>query len=234
MGFFTRTKYIINSNINAALDKAEDPEKMIKLMAREMEDTLVELKSSLAEKISLKKKIQRDEVYNSDKVAQWTLRAQTAVTKKRDDLAKDALQVKKQFENDLIYLHKEEEHTQQIISETQANVVKLEEKLKEVLQKQKILIHRAAHAVETKRANTLVGETDSNKAILRFDQLENRIERMEAESDIQIQNKPDLESQLMSLEKAEELEKELVQLKAKMKKGNSSEKTGEKDTVQQA
>lgn len=217
MGFFTRTKDIINSNVNAALDKAENPEKMIRLMVREMEDTMVELKSSLAEKISLKSRIEKDLIYSKEKTAQWQNRAEMAVDKGRDDLAKEAIQAKHQFENDAIYLQKESEHTDQIIAETRVNVEKLEEKLEEVIQKQRVLIQRGVHAVEKKRVNRLVRSADSNNAILRFDQMESRIERMEAEAEIS-GPRPTLESEIVSLEKDKALDEEIAALKAKMKK----------------
>lgn len=221
MGFFTRTKDIINSNINAALDKAENPEKMIRLMIREMEDTLVELKSSLAEKLSLKSKIQKDLIHSKDKAAQWQNRAEMAVNKGRDDLAKEAIQVKHQFENDSIYLEKEGEHTEQIIAETRSNVEKLEEKLEEVLQKQRILIQRGVHAYEKKRVNHLVRSADSSNAILRFDQMESRIERMEAEAELS-GPRPNLESEIVSMEKDKELDEEIAALKAKMNKKSAA------------
>lgn len=231
MGFFTRTKDIINSNINAALDKAENPEKMIRLMVREMEDTLVELKSSLAEKLSLKTKIEKDLIYSREKASQWQSRAEIAVEKGRDDLAKEAIQVRQQFENDQIYLEKEGEHTDQIIAETRANVEKLEEKLEEVIQKQRILIQRGVHAVEKKRVNQMVRNADSNNAILRFDQMESRIERMEAEAELS-GPRHNLESEILSLEKSKALDDELAALKAKMgKKAASSTKASPGDEV---
>lgn len=218
MGFFTRTRDIINSNINAALDKAENPEKMIRLMVREMEDTLIELKSSLASKMSLKTKVEKDLVYSKEKVNQWQKRAEMAVSKGRDDLAKEALQAKSQFENDNIYLQKELEHTEQIISETRGNIVKLEEKLEEVHQKERILIQRGMHAVEKKRVNHLVHNADSNQAMIRFDQLESRIERMEAEADVSSIHGSGLENEIAMLEKDQVLEDELSRLKEEMKK----------------
>ena len=97
MGIFTRFTDIISSNINAMLDKAEDPEKMIKLMIREMEDTLVELKASCASVIAESKKMQRrlDEI-NARK-SLWEDRVSLAVEKGRDDLAREALVEKKRF-----------------------------------------------------------------------------------------------------------------------------------------
>jgi len=233
MGFFTRTKDIINSNINAALDKAENPEKMIRLMVREMEDTLVELKSSLASKIAQKSKIEKDLIQSKEKTALWQKRAEMAVEKGRDDLAKEALQAKNQYENDSIYLQKEQEHTEQIIAETKGNIIKLEEKMEEVYQKQRILIQRGVHAVEKKRVNNLVRNADSNQAILRFDQLESRIERMEAEADIDSLPKANLENEILSLEKDKELDDELAALKNKMNKKPAS-KTSTNKTEEKA
>jgi len=224
MGFFTRTRDIINSNISAALDKAENPEKMIRLMVREMEDTLIELKSSLAGKMSLKAKVEKDLVYSKEKVKQWQKRAEMAVSKDRDDLAKEALQAKSQFENDSIYLEKELEHTEQILTETRGNIVKLEEKLEEVHQKERILIQRGMHAVEKKRVNHLVHNADSSQAMIRFDQLENRIERMEAEAEVSGIPRGGLENELFTLERDQALEDELNSLKDKMKKKPAAKK----------
>lgn len=218
MGFFTRTRDIINSNINSALDKAENPEKMIKLMVREMEDTQVELKASLADKLSLKTKIEKDLIYSREKTDQWQKRAELAVAKNRDDLAREALQAKKQFENDMIYLEKESEHTDQIIAETRTNLTKLEEKLEEVLQKQRILIQRGVHAVEKKRVNNLVNRADASKSIIRFEQLEQRIERMEADAQVSGLKGASVESEILAMEKDQALEDELAKLKASVKK----------------
>ena len=97
MGIFTRFRDIISANINVMLDKAEDPEKLIKLMIREMEDTLVELKSSCAGVLAGGKKIERklDEARSRD--VYWKERAELAVDKGRDDLAREALKEKRRF-----------------------------------------------------------------------------------------------------------------------------------------
>ena len=97
MGIFTRFRDIVSSNINSMLDKAEDPEKMIKLMIHEMEDTLIELKSSCAGVIAGRKKIQRRAEEIVDKKHLWEHRAELAVGKNRDDLAREALTEKRRY-----------------------------------------------------------------------------------------------------------------------------------------
>lgn len=91
MGIFTRFRDIVSSNINSMLDRAEDPEKMIKMMVREMEDTLVELKSSCAGVIAERKKLERKLEEITSSVSLWSDRANLAVSKGRDDLAREAL-----------------------------------------------------------------------------------------------------------------------------------------------
>src|SRR5690606_39606241 len=97
MGIFTRFKDIVSSNINAMLDKAEDPEKMIRLMVQEMEDTLVELKASCAGAMATKSKVSRAAEANASRVADWESKARLALTKGREDLAKEALAEKRVF-----------------------------------------------------------------------------------------------------------------------------------------
>jgi len=91
MGIFTRFKDIINSNLNAMLDKAEDPEKLIKLMIHEIEDTLVELKASCAGVMANRRKIQRQLEAIQSRAEYWNKNAELAVRKSRDDLAREAL-----------------------------------------------------------------------------------------------------------------------------------------------
>ncbi|MBM3290664.1 MAG: phage shock protein A, partial [Candidatus Hydrogenedentes bacterium] len=91
MGIFTRARDIISSNINAMLDEAEDPEKIANLMVREMEDTLIELKASCAGAKAAKRRIEQDRECAVKQASDWAARAQRAVDKGRDDLAREAL-----------------------------------------------------------------------------------------------------------------------------------------------
>ncbi len=97
MGIFTRFRDIVSANINAMLDRAEDPEKLIRLMIREMEDTLVELKASCACAMAETRKVERLLAEARDRERQWEDRAELAVRKGRDDLAREALTEKRRY-----------------------------------------------------------------------------------------------------------------------------------------
>ena len=97
MGIFTRVRDIISSNLNTMLEKAEDPEKLVKLMIREMEDTLVEIKASCAGAMAAKKKIERDSGEVKDRSQAWADKAQLAIDKGREDLAREALLEKRRI-----------------------------------------------------------------------------------------------------------------------------------------
>ena len=97
MGIFTRFRDIISSNINAMLDRAEDPEKLIRMMIREMEDTLVEIKVSCAGLMATAKRVRRQMEEHDARVRFWDEKAGLAVSKGRDDLAREALLEKRRY-----------------------------------------------------------------------------------------------------------------------------------------
>lgn len=228
MGVFSRLGDIINSNISAMLDKAEDPEKLIRLMIQEMEDTLVGLKSSCAAKMATRAEMERDRNTLKTKVERWSERAVLAVERKRDDLAKEALLEKKQCANQLEFAAKDLAHYDQLIKECKNNIAQLEQKLEEVSLKHKMLVQRSIHAVEKKRARTAVSAAGSTRAVMRFEALENRIERMEAEANLAgPSGGTDLEREFDKLESDNAIEEELANLKKSMSKGTP--KNTEKD-----
>ena len=217
MGIFTRVRDIISANLNAMLDKAEDPEKLIRLMIKEMEDTLVEIKASCAGAMAAKKKIERDCHTVETRAGQWGEKAQLAVDKGREDLAREALIQKRRYAERSAALQKERTECDALILQYQEDITQLENKLGAVREKQRLLIQRHIHAQKRKRAQEDLRRLDSSDAFVRFEQFENRIERMEAEADL-VNPGPGTEHQLAQefarLEGDEEIEKELARLKA--------------------
>ena len=219
MGIFTRFRDIISSNINAMLDKAEDPEKLIRLMIREMEDTLVEIKASCAGVMASSKKVQRqlDEVLVREK--HWKDRAGLAVNKGRDDLAREALVEKRKYSDRADTFEKELIEYKALIEQYQDDIRQLEDKLGTAREKQRVLVQRHIHANGKKRAQQEIRRVDSSEAILRFEEFENRIERMEAEADmVNFGRKPTLEGEFDMLLVDEDIEKELRTLKSSLTK----------------
>jgi len=214
MGIFTRLSDIISSNLNAMLDKAEDPEKLIRLMIQEMEDTLVEIKASCAGVMATKKRVQRELEEARARARQWGEKAQLAVNKGREDLAREALLEKRRYRERADALEKELSQCDALVEQYQADMSQLEDKLGAAREKQRLLVQRHIHAQRRKRAQQEIRRLDTADALVRFEQFENRIERMEAEADlVNFGRKPPLEAEFARLEGDEEIEKELQALK---------------------
>jgi len=219
MGIFTRFRDIVSANINAMLDKAEDPEKLIKLMIREMEDTLVEIKASCAGVMADSRKIQRQLEEIRSRAEYWAERAELAVNKGRDDLAREALVEKRRYTERADVLDKELAQCEALVDQYQDDIRQLEEKLQSAREKQRILVQRHIHANRRRRAQEEIRRMDTSEAFIKFEELENRIERMEAEADmVNFGRKPSLEGELDGLALDEEIEKELKRLKSSLAK----------------
>ena len=214
MGIFTRFRDIISSNINAILDKAEDPEKLIKLMIREMEDTLVEIKAACAGAMASSKKVQRQLTTLQERIQYWEEKAQLAVSKGRDNLAREALVEKRRYTRRIDGLENELSEHNLLVEQYQGDIRQLEDKLKSARDKQRLLVQRHIHASQKIQAQEEIRRVDSTAAMMKFDELENRIERMEAEADLVNYGKTtSLEAELERLSVDEEIENELRALK---------------------
>lgn len=214
MGIFTRVRDIISANINAMLDKAEDPEKLVKLMIREMEDTLVEIKASCAAAMAGRKKVQRAQDEAQVRAGQWNDRARIAVDKGRDDLAREALVERRRYLERVESLQRESAQTEALVEQYQSDIMQLEEKLSVAREKQRVLVQRHVHAQQKKRAQGGIRRVETAGALVRFEKFETRIDRMEAEADlVNYGRKPSLDDKFAELETDEEIERQLTELK---------------------
>jgi phage shock protein A len=224
MGVFTRFRDIVSSNINAMLDKAEDPDKLINLMIREMEDTLVEIKASCAGVMANKKKLQRQLEDSRGQANSWEQRAGLAVSKSREDLAREALLEKRRYAERARSLEYELSEVNGLVEQYQEDIRQLEDKLRGAREKQRILIQRHIHANKKRRAQEEIRRMESSEAIAKFEEFENRIERMEAGANlVNYGRKPAVEVEFEELMVDEEIEKELQALKTTLKEGAKSE-----------
>ncbi|MBW1774143.1 MAG: phage shock protein PspA [Deltaproteobacteria bacterium] len=219
MGIFTRFRDIVSSNINAMLDKAEDPEKLIRLMIREMEDTLIELKASCAQVMANRKKTERQLDNARSREEDWNAKAELAVVKGRDDLAREALLEKRRLSERADALERELTESNALVEQYQGDIRQLEDKLGSAREKQRMLVQRHIHASKKKRAQEEIRRIEGTEAIFKFEELENRIERMEAEADlVNYGRKPGLESEFDDLVVDEEIERALANLKSSVVK----------------
>jgi len=215
MGIFTRFRDIVSANINAMLDRAEDPEKLIKLMIREMEDTLVELKSACAGTIASRKKVSRQLEDIQDREAFWDQKAALAVSKGRDNLARQALLEKRRFAQRAEAVEQELDELQSIVGQYQDDIQELENKLKSAREKQRMLVQRHIRAQRKKKAHEEIRRMDSAQVMQKFDEMESHIERMEAEADlVNYGRKSGLEEAFEELSADDDIERQLQALKS--------------------
>ncbi len=214
MGIFTRFKDIVSANINSMLDKAEDPEKMIKLMIQEMEDTLVEIKASCAGAMASKTKVGRALSEVKVKAEDWEAKAKLAVSKGRDDLAKEALVEKRNFTNEVERLEADMAQLDGVVQQYHDDIEQLELKLANARKKRQTLIQRHVHAQKRYRAQTAIRKINNSDAFARFEAFQNRIERMEADANlVNAKAKTSLVDEFAGLEKDEAIDNELAALK---------------------
>ena len=215
MGIFTRCRDIVSANLNSMLDRAEDPEKLIKFIIVEMEDTLIELKSACAGVIAEKKRVEHQRAANEKQIKYWEDNARLAVDKGRENLAREALVEKRRYIQRTDALSDELTGLEALLEQYQKDIRQLEEKLKSAREKERLLVQRHVHATRTIRALQEMRRMDSTDTVIKFEDLEHRIEFMEAEANlVDFGHKPNLEVELERLALDDEIDRELENLKS--------------------
>lgn len=227
MGIFSRFTDIVNSNINALLDKAEDPEKMVRLIIQEMEDTLVEVRSASAKTLANKKEIvSQINKYEAD-ANDWQMKAELALSKDRDDLARAALQERKKSAEAAETLTNELTVVEQQISKLQDEIGQLQEKLADAKSRQKAIIMRQKTASSRLEVKKTLDSTKVDNAMGRFEQYERKIDDLESQVEAYDLGKKTLQDEFAELEASDKVEDELAALKAKVKGANTSTEKSE-------
>lgn len=217
MGVFSRLSDIINSNLNAMLDKAEDPEKIVRLIIQEMEDTLVEVRSRAARAIADKKEVERRKAEFELRSREWESKAELAIAKGRDDLAKGAIAAKRKAIEMAELFAKEHEAIDKSLEKANDDLEKLGAKLKEAKAKQRSLEIRRSAAEGSLRINRAVYDGRIDEAMVRYERYERRIDEMEAEAESYVLGRPkSLEQEFRELEAEDDINAEFDALKKRV------------------
>ncbi len=213
MGVFSRLSDIINSNINAMLDKAEDPEKIARLIIQEMEDCLVEVRSAAARSMADKKEYERDITQLEQTRLDWTAKAELAVEKGREDLARGALSAKQRAEREIDSRRQALKAIEEVSVRRQDDLEKLQAKLDEAKTKHRALVVRREAAEHRIAMRSRIEVNKVDEAMRRYGQIERKVDEMEAYADLINVGDRSLEAQFQELAAEESIEKELNEIK---------------------
>ncbi len=222
MGVFTRFADIVNANFNAILDKAEDPEKMIRLIIQEMEDTLVEVRTTSARTIAERKELERHLRSHQLEASDWQDKAELAIRKDREDLAKAALIEKKHCVDASESMNQDLVKFDETLDKLTVEITTLQEKLNDARSRQKALIMRHSAAESRVKVCQNIIKVSGAQASAKFDRFERKLDELDATIESQsMGRKGALSDEISNLETEEQLDKELTALKQKISAKNT-------------
>lgn len=220
MGIFSRFTDIINSNINAILDNAEDPQKMIRLIIQEMEETLVEVRSTSAKIIADKKEAHRKLTRLQAEATEWENKAKLALSKGRDDLARAALAEKSAVEEEAANVEGEYVSIEDHLVLLNDEVAQLQVKLDDAKSKQKALILRAKTAESRYKVKSQIHKRNVDDTFGKFEKFERRMDELEGQVESFDVGKKDLADEIEALAKDDKINEELDRLKKELNANN--------------
>ncbi|MCW8306940.1 phage shock protein PspA [Acidiphilium sp. PA] len=221
MGIFSRLSDIVNSNLNALLDRAEDPQKVIRLVIQEMEDTLVEVRSAAVRLIAERREIERRIAALTRDQDEWHRKAAFAVQRGREDLAKAALLAKSRASQAIAEAQHHIEAVQAAIAQQNEDVGKLQAKLDDAKAREKSIVLRQQSATTRLKVKQSLYDERVTDAFARFEQVERNLDLMEGRAEAYDLGRrpaaPTVAEEFAALEANDQVERELAELKSRIK-----------------
>jgi phage shock protein A len=221
MGIFSRLTDIVNSNLNALLDRAEDPEKIIRLIIQEMEDTLVEVRSTAVRTIAERKEIERRLENLRHEQETWQSKAEFALTKNREDLAKGALLAKARIAETVTALERQHAQIVEALEKQNEDIGKLQAKLSDAKARERAIVARQKTATARIKLRSRIHDERITDAFARFEQVERALDELEGKVEAydlgrDPARKKSLAEELAGLEGDAKVDEELARLKERL------------------
>jgi len=217
MSIFTRMSDIINSNINSLLDKAEDPEKMVRLIIQEMEEALVEVRSTSARAIADKKELARRQEYLANESAEWERKAEVAIGRGRDDLAKGAIAERNKAQETSEALGRDLEIIDQSLAKLNEDVGVLQAKIKDAKARRNAIVMRGKTAQTRLGVKRQLNDHNIDDAMQRFENYERKMDDLEGQIEAYDMGQRTLADEIAELETDDSIDADLAELKSRMK-----------------
>ncbi len=225
MGLFDRLWRVIRANINSLVGAAEDPEKILEQAVMDMQEDLVQLRQAVAGAIAAQKRTERQCSQAESTAAEWYQRAQLALQKGEENLAREALTRKKSYQETATAMKASLGQQNAVVTQLKENMRALESKISEAKSKKDMYIARARSAKASERLQEMMGNLNTGSALSAFERMEEKVMQLESRSEaIAELATNDLEKKFLSLEGAEDVDSELAAMKAQMLPGNNTPK----------
>lgn len=223
MGLLDRVWRVIRANVNTLISGAEDPEKVLEQTVTDMQNDLVKLRQAVAQAIATQKRTERQCSQAQSTADEWYRRAQLALQKGQENLAREALTRRKSYQETATAMKVQVGQQKQVMERLKQNMRQLEQKISEAKLKKNMYIARARSAKASEKLNEILGTVNTGNALSAFDRMEEKVMQLEAKSEAIAELGTDsLEKQFASLEKGNDIEAELEAMKAEMLPGGTN------------
>ena len=214
MGLFDRIWRAIRANLNDFVGKMEDPEKILEQAVLDMQDDLIQLRQAVAQAIATQKRTERQAANARSQSEEWYRRAQLALQKGDDELAREALTRRKSYLETAIAMESQLGQQGTVVAQLKQNMMKLESKISEAKTKKDMYIARARSAKASEQLNEMLNRVGTGSAMNAFDRMEEKVLQLEARSEAMAElGADDLEKQFEALGEADEIDAELAAMK---------------------